>query len=78
MAGKNWVWEKGGIYFGVSPAQLLGWLLTTFFVYCVVGWLWCSKEQETTPTTSFQALPVIGRANDLERCQERGLLAPLR
>lgn len=58
--GKNWVWEKGGIYFGVPGRNYLGWLLTTFLVYWLVGLLWRADEGKgTAPTSIFAALPVI-------------------
>lgn len=56
---QNWVWEKGGIYFGVPRHNYFGWLLTTFVVYCVVGWLWRVDDPKTTATRTFAALPVI-------------------
>jgi putative membrane protein len=58
--GKSWVWEKGGIYFGVPGRNYLGWLLTTFLVYWLVGLLWRADERKRTALTStFAALPVI-------------------
>ncbi len=56
--GQNWVWEKGGVYFGVPGHNYFGWLLTTFVVYWLVGWLWRADEPKTTART-FAALPVI-------------------
>jgi uncharacterized membrane protein len=29
----NWIWERGGAYFGVPLHNFTGWLLTTFIVY---------------------------------------------
>lgn len=57
--GKNWVWEKGGIYFGVPGRNYLGWLLTTFLVYWLVGLLWRADDGKSTATRTFAALPVI-------------------
>ena len=57
--GRNWVWEKGGIYFGVPRHNYFGWLLTTVVVYWLVGWLWRADERKTTATRTFAALPVI-------------------
>ncbi len=56
---KNWVWEKGGIYFGVPGRNYLGWLLTTFLVYWLVGLLWRADDGKSTATRTFAALPVI-------------------
>lgn len=39
-AAGNWVWEKGGAYFGVPLHNYFGWMLTTFLVYCCAGILW--------------------------------------
>jgi putative membrane protein len=39
-AAGNWVWEKGGAYFGVPLRNYFGWLLTTFLVYCGAGVIW--------------------------------------
>ena len=36
-AAGNWIWERGGSYFGVPLHNYLGWLLTTFFVYLGAG-----------------------------------------
>ncbi len=58
LAG-NWVWEKGGIYFGVPRRNYLGWLLTTFLVYWLVGLLWRADDGKNTATRTFAALPVI-------------------
>jgi uncharacterized membrane protein len=55
----NWVWEQGGAYFGVPRRNYLGWLLTTFIVYWIVGWLWRGAERRTTLTRTFEMLPVI-------------------
>ncbi|MGC2621260.1 MAG: carotenoid biosynthesis protein [Acidobacteriaceae bacterium] len=66
--GRNWVWEKGGAYFGVPRHNYAGWLLTTFIVYALVGVLWRSTTpqtaQQTAPSSTFPgrtfaALPVI-------------------
>jgi putative membrane protein len=57
-ADGNWIWEKGGAYFGVPRHNYLGWLLTTFLVYLIAGWLW----RDTNPRASgriFEALPVV-------------------
>ncbi len=56
---RNWVWEKGGIYFGVPLHNYFGWLLTTFAVYCLVGSLWRANEQKATVTRTYAALPII-------------------
>ncbi len=58
-AAGNWVWEHGGEYFGVPRRNYLGWLLTTFLVYWIVGWLWRKGERHGAATTLFDALPVI-------------------
>ena len=58
-AAGNWVWEKGGAYFGVPRHNYLGWLLTTFLVYWVVGWLWRGARHTAVSTRAFAALPVM-------------------
>jgi uncharacterized membrane protein len=58
-AAGNWVWEHGGVYFGVPRRNYLGWLLTTFLVYWIVGWLWRGAERKTDASRIFEALPVI-------------------
>jgi putative membrane protein len=57
--GQNWVWENGGVYFGVPRHNYLGWLVTTFVVYWLVGWLWRAGERKAIATRTFAALPVI-------------------
>ena len=58
-AAGNWIWESGGVYFGVPLHNYLGWLLTTFLVYWIVGWLWWDTKHRATETKTFEALPVI-------------------
>jgi len=59
VLGRNWVWERGGVYFGVPGHNYLGWLLTTFAVYWLVGLLWRTDESKAPATRTFAALPVI-------------------
>jgi uncharacterized membrane protein len=58
-AAGNWVWEKGGAYFGVPLQNYLGWLATTFLVYWIAGLLWRSMSRRAAATKPFEALPVI-------------------
>jgi putative membrane protein len=63
-AGGNWVWEKGGGYFGVPQRNYLGWLLTTFLVYAITGLLWRKANRlagltRSVVPLSFTAMPVI-------------------
>jgi uncharacterized membrane protein len=58
-AAGNWVWEKGGAYFGVPVQNYFGWLLTTFLVYCIAGFLWRRPSKSSGVSRVFEALPVI-------------------
>jgi putative membrane protein len=58
----NWVWERGGPYFGVPLRNYLGWLVTTFLIYVAVGWLWRRVGLTTPARGIFAALPVIAYA----------------
>ena len=58
-ADGNWVWEKGGAYFGVPLQNYFGWLLTTFLVYWIAGFLWRKPGKSAGLTRIFEALPVI-------------------
>jgi hypothetical protein len=65
-ASGTWIWEHGGAYFGVPRHNYAGWLLTTFLVYWVAGWLArLSEPKPTAPgsgapgTTVFASLPVV-------------------
>jgi putative membrane protein len=58
-AAGNWVWEKGGAYFGVPMHNYFGWLLTTFLVYWIAGFLWQRLDKSIGVTRTFEALPVI-------------------
>jgi uncharacterized membrane protein len=58
-AGGNWIWEKGGGYFGVPQRNYLGWLLTTFLVYAIFGFLRRRANESVGVTMSFAAMPVI-------------------
>ena len=38
VAGGNWVWEKGGAYFGIPLQNFWGWWLTIFTtLHCIWG-----------------------------------------
>jgi putative membrane protein len=66
-AAGNWVWERGGPYFGVPLRNYSGWLLTTFVVYCGAGLIWRLTESQAAKTrgaargvsAAFAGLPVI-------------------
>jgi putative membrane protein len=63
-AAGNWIWENGGAYFGVPRHNYAGWLLTTFLVYWIVGWLAVATPTpqlagEPRKTQLFASLPVI-------------------
>lgn len=58
-AAGNWVWEQGGPYFGVPLRNYFGWMLTTFFVYWIAGFVWRVVKRTGSATPSFEALPVI-------------------
>jgi putative membrane protein len=68
-AAGNWVWERGGGYFGVPLRNYFGWLLTTFLVYCIAGLIWRSvgtrdskqwtRLQGSGVAKGIAALPVI-------------------
>jgi putative membrane protein len=66
-AAGNWVWEQGGAYFGVPLRNYLGWLLTTFLVYCGAGLIWRLVGSQDAKTrgaargisVGFAGLPVI-------------------
>ena len=68
-AAGNWVWERGGSYFGVPLRNYFGWLLTTFLVYCGAGLIWRIVESQATQaklgdpaygvSSGFAALPTI-------------------
>lgn len=55
----NWVWENGGAYFGVPRHNYLGWWITTFLVYWIVGWVWRGSASRIVSTRWFHALPVV-------------------
>lgn len=58
-ASGNWIWEKGGGYFGVPQRNYLGWLLTTFLVYAITGLLWRKTNRIAGVTRGFAAMPMI-------------------
>ncbi len=59
-----WVWERGGLFFGVPLHNFVGWLLTTFTIYVIYGLV----ERRFRPrpagpiTPGVAAIPVIGYA----------------
>lgn len=58
-AGRNWVWENGGAYYGVPRHNYLGWLMTTFLVYLVAGYVWKATNRNYLKERWFPLLPVI-------------------
>jgi putative membrane protein len=58
-AAGNWIWERGGSYFGVPFQNYFGWLLTTFLVYVGAGLLWRKERDGTVNGNLFAALPVM-------------------
>jgi len=58
-ASGNWIWERGGAYFGVPVQNYFGWLITTFLVYWIVGLLWRRPNVLPELTRTFEALPVF-------------------
>jgi uncharacterized membrane protein len=71
-AAGNWVWERGGPYFGVPLRNYFGWLLTTFLVYLGAGLIWRNTKPSASSTAQiepgspdatisqvFAALPII-------------------
>ena len=54
-----WVWERGGIYFGVPRQNYLGWILTTFLIYWAMSILSNGKQQRTIVDRGFSVLPII-------------------
>ena len=58
-AAGSWTWEKGGAYFGVPRHNYVGWVATTFLVYCVAGWLWRKGERVAGHSRWFMELPVV-------------------
>ena len=57
-AAGNWVWERGGAYFGVPRWNYAGWLLMTFLVYLAAGWLGLTRAGLRGTPRGFAALPV--------------------
>jgi putative membrane protein len=84
-AAGNWVWEKGGAYFGVPLRNYAGWLLTTFLVYCGAGLIWRrtglrgvrTRASTGGVTTGFAGLPVIVYAVHGVRYVTAGRIAAL-
>jgi putative membrane protein len=84
-AAGNWVWERGGAYFGVPLRNYAGWLLTTFLVYCGAGLIWRgtglrdvrSSAATHGVATGFAGLPVIVYAVNGVRYVTAGSIAAL-
>jgi uncharacterized membrane protein len=58
-AAGNWIWDKGGAYFGVPRHNYLGWLLTTFLVYLLAGLLLRGSIHKASETRFFASLPLF-------------------
>ncbi len=57
--GRNWIWESGGAFYGVPRHNYLGWLLTTFLVYLIAGYVWKPTERSYGNDRWFSLLPVL-------------------
>ena len=57
--GRNWIWENGGAFYGVPRHNYLGWLLTTFLVYVIAGYVWKPIERSYGNDRWFSLLPVL-------------------
>ncbi len=58
-AAGNWVWEKGGDYFGVPLYNYFGWMLTTFLVYCSAGIIWRTVPRSSASPSGSAGLAVL-------------------
>ncbi len=58
-AGGNWIWEKGGAFYGVPRHNYLGWLVTTFIVYLIAGSIWKAIDRSDVKERWFPLLPVF-------------------
>ncbi len=62
----NWIWERGGAYFGVPLHNFAGWLLTTFIVYMLYRlfeqWRMSRAAQASEPSRAVTVLPVLAYA----------------
>lgn len=58
-AAGNWIWERGGSYFGVPLKNYFGWLLTTFLVYVGAGLLGMAERRADDAKKIFAALPIL-------------------
>lgn len=58
-ADKNWVWENGGAFYGVPRHNYVGWLVTTFLVYCIAGYIWKATDRTAAAGRWFPMLPVV-------------------
>ncbi len=47
VAGKYWIWDVQGAYFGVPLQNYWGWWLTTFFTFAL--FLWLSRAEPAAP-----------------------------
>lgn len=57
-----WVWEQGGIYFGVPRQNYFGWILTTFLIFWTMSVLSSEKPQGAFVDREFSTLPIVAYA----------------
>jgi len=61
----TWVWEQGGLYFGVPFQNFVGWMLTTFTVYLLATVLLPRSEgspRQAPLSRLYAGLPVLAYA----------------
>ncbi len=58
-AAGNWIWERGGVYFGVPRRNFFGWLVTAFLVFWIAGLLRRGMKRKTATKGIFFAMPAV-------------------
>jgi uncharacterized membrane protein len=56
VAGGNWVWDRGGAYFGIPLQNFWGWWLTVFTCFSLYLWLFKKHANIVRPAFDRQAM----------------------
>jgi putative membrane protein len=62
VAGKHWIWETPGVYFGIPLQNYRGWWATAFIVFTAFGWYFRERIGPQHPSPKFTRLATLSYA----------------
>lgn len=62
VAGKHWIWETPGAYFGIPLQNYRGWWVTAFIIFTAFGWYFRERIRPQHPYPKFTRLATLSYA----------------